>query len=51
MTLTMRTRALAVMGAVGVLAASLLVGAAPAQAAGRDGTCDNGEFCLYYNSD
>lgn len=51
MTRTMRTRALAVMGAVGVLAASLLVGAAPAQAAGRDGTCDNGEFCLYYNSD
>src|SRR4051812_26051696 len=22
-----------------------------AQAAGRDGVCDNGEFCLYFNSD
>ncbi|WP_198042144.1 CHAP domain-containing protein [Kitasatospora azatica] len=30
-----------------------LIGAtsAPAFAAGRDGVCDSGEFCLYYNSD
>ncbi|SHG00925.1 SpoIID/LytB domain protein [Jatrophihabitans endophyticus] len=36
-------------------AAALLLGAttvlaAPASAAGRDGTCDNGEFCYYFNS-
>ena len=35
---------------------ALLVGgaaflAAPASAAGRDGTCDGGEFCYYFNSD
>lgn len=29
---------------------STLVGASPAQAAARDGKCDKGEFCLYYNS-
>lgn len=33
------------------LAGSLLVaGALPSQAAGRDGVCDAGEFCYYYNS-
>jgi peptidoglycan hydrolase-like amidase len=30
--------------------ALVAVGAAPASAAGRDGKCDSGEFCLYYNS-
>jgi murein DD-endopeptidase MepM/ murein hydrolase activator NlpD len=41
-----------------LLAVALLLGAAivavtpgAAQAAGRDGVCDAGEFCLYYNSD
>ncbi len=28
-----------------------LVLAGPAQAASRDGSCDSGEFCYYYNSD
>ncbi|MCX4471624.1 peptidase inhibitor family I36 protein [Micromonospora sp. NBC_01655] len=44
-----------VLGALGasVLAATLgvLAVAAPAQAASRDGICDAGEFCYYYNSD
>src|SRR3712207_5376176 len=35
----------------GLTVATLLGLAAPAQAAGaRDGTCDSGEFCYYYNS-
>jgi surface antigen len=46
---------LRVLGALGtsVLAAALGVVAfsAPAHAAVRDGTCDSGEFCYYYNSD
>ena len=33
-----------------VVAATFLT-AAPAQAAARDGICQSGEFCLYYNSD
>jgi murein DD-endopeptidase MepM/ murein hydrolase activator NlpD len=39
--------------AIGALAAAGLVSLTPgaAQAAGRDGVCDSGEFCLYYNSD
>ncbi|MGK5673789.1 CHAP domain-containing protein [Micromonospora sp. URMC 106] len=44
-----------VLGALGtsVLGATLgvLAVAAPAQAASRDGICDTGEFCYYYNSD
>jgi murein DD-endopeptidase MepM/ murein hydrolase activator NlpD len=39
------TRILA--GATAVMA----LGAVPASAAGRDGVCDSGEFCYYYNSD
>ena len=31
---------------VGMLAAA----AAPAQATARDGNCESGEFCYYYNS-
>jgi surface antigen len=34
----------------GLTAAAILGLAAPAQAADRDGTCDTGEFCYYYNS-
>ncbi|TDD79306.1 hypothetical protein E1293_23820 [Actinomadura darangshiensis] len=30
---------------------ALVVTAGPAAAAGRDGTCDGGEFCYYFNSD
>ncbi|MEV0396312.1 CHAP domain-containing protein [Polymorphospora rubra] len=45
-------RAIGTLGAA-VLAATLgiLVVAAPARAAARDGVCDSGEFCYYYNSD
>lgn len=45
-------RLLAALG-LAALAASLLVSvnSAPAQAAARDGKCDSGEFCYYYNSD
>ena len=34
-----------------VLGATVLVAAPSAQAAARDGICQSGEFCLYYNSD
>jgi surface antigen len=46
------TRALGVLGA-SVLSAALgvLTVAVPAQAASRDGVCNDGEFCYYYNSD
>jgi hypothetical protein len=33
------------------LAAPMLVFAQPASAASRDGVCDSGDFCYYYNSD
>jgi hypothetical protein len=33
-----------------LLAGVAVVLAAPAAAAGRDGTCDSGEFCYYFNS-
>ena len=36
--------------AVAVVAATF-VAAPSAQAAARDGSCQSGEFCLYYNSD
>ena len=39
-----------VLAATGIVA-TLLVTAPPAQAAARDGICQSGEFCLYYNSD
>ena len=41
---------LAVAGIALALTTSVLSVAAPASAAGRDGTCDSGEFCYYYNS-
>lgn len=42
---------LAVAGAALALVAPMLAAtASPAFAAGRDGTCDSGEFCYYYNS-
>jgi surface antigen len=42
---------LAVAGAALALVAPLLAAtASPAFAAGRDGSCDSGEFCYYYNS-
>jgi murein DD-endopeptidase MepM/ murein hydrolase activator NlpD len=42
--LTAATAAMALGGAV-------LATASPASAASRDGVCDSGEFCYYYNSD
>ncbi len=47
-----RTRkpAQALLASVGILAA-LIVTAPSADAAARDGICQSGEFCLYYNSD
>jgi murein DD-endopeptidase MepM/ murein hydrolase activator NlpD len=48
----MRLRTVMTAGAMlGALAASTLAAASPASAAGRDGTCNSGEFCYYYNSD
>ncbi|MFI6427302.1 peptidoglycan DD-metalloendopeptidase family protein [Promicromonospora sp. NPDC050880] len=49
-----RMRAAKALAVVLALLGSLLVGtvaAAPAQAATRDGVCDEGEICFYYNSD
>lgn len=49
---TQVTRLLA-LTAISAAAALSTTAAVPgtAQAAGRDGVCDSGEFCLYYNSD
>jgi surface antigen len=44
-------KSLAVAGAALAAATSVLTGASPASAASRDGVCDSGEFCYYYNSD
>jgi hypothetical protein len=41
---------LAVGGVALAMATSILSVAAPASAAARDGACDSGEFCYYYNS-
>ena len=43
-------KSLAVAGIALALTTSVLSAASPASAAGRDGTCDSGEFCYYYNS-
>ncbi|HEU5029476.1 MAG TPA: CHAP domain-containing protein [Spirillospora sp.] len=37
-------------GAALALTAPLVASGSPAYAAGRDGVCDSGEFCYYYNS-
>ncbi|MFG1997535.1 SpoIID/LytB domain-containing protein [Spirillospora sp. NPDC048911] len=47
-----RTARLAAAGAAMALGGTvLIIPASPASAASRDGVCDNGEFCYYYNSD
>ncbi|PWJ27165.1 peptidase inhibitor family I36 [Branchiibius hedensis] len=43
-------KALGAVGAFSVIAAGMVAQGAPAQAAGRNGVCDSGEFCYYYNS-
>ncbi|TPG17221.1 peptidase inhibitor family I36 protein [Pedococcus bigeumensis] len=42
---------LAYAGIAGAVVSVAFLTAAPAQAAARDGICQSGEFCLYYNSD
>ncbi|MFC0038489.1 peptidase inhibitor family I36 protein [Actinomadura rayongensis] len=41
----------AVAAAVFALGGTVVALASPASAAGRNGVCDSGEFCYYYNSD
>jgi murein DD-endopeptidase MepM/ murein hydrolase activator NlpD len=42
---------LALLGVAGALLTTAAVAAPSAQAAARDGVCEPGEFCLYFNSD
>ncbi|MFC4913736.1 CHAP domain-containing protein [Actinomadura gamaensis] len=46
----MLSKGLAAAAAVAALGGGVIATAGPASAAARDGKCDNGEFCLYYNS-
>lgn len=46
----MKPSAATVVGIAGAVVAATFVAAPTAQAAGRDGTCQTGELCLYYNS-
>ncbi|SNT45741.1 Peptidase inhibitor family I36 [Asanoa hainanensis] len=43
-------KSLAVIGTALAVATSIMAAASPASAASRDGVCDSGEFCYYYNS-
>ncbi|MGC9670048.1 SpoIID/LytB domain-containing protein [Planosporangium sp. 12N6] len=45
-----RRKVLGILAVVVAALAGATVVAGPAFAAGRDGTCDSGEFCYYYNS-
>jgi len=44
-------RVVTALAATAALASPILVTASPANAAARDGVCESGEFCYYYNSD
>ncbi|MGC4830748.1 peptidase inhibitor family I36 protein [Micromonospora arida] len=44
-------KSLAAVGVALAATTSILSVASPASAAARDGVCDSGEFCYYYNSD
>ncbi|MEV5576885.1 peptidase inhibitor family I36 protein [Spirillospora sp. NPDC052269] len=44
-------RTLAIAGAALSMTAPFVATASHASAAGRDGVCDSGEFCYYYNGD
>ncbi|MFC5755007.1 hypothetical protein, partial [Actinomadura rugatobispora] len=46
-----RTARLAAGVAATALGGTVFIPASPASAANRDGVCDNGEFCYYFNSD
>ncbi|GIF49290.1 peptidase inhibitor family I36 [Asanoa ferruginea] len=43
-------KSLAIVGTALAITTSILAVASPASAASRDGVCDSGEFCYYYNS-
>jgi hypothetical protein len=43
-------KSLALVGTALAMTTSVLSFGSPASAAGRDGNCDSGEFCYYYNS-
>jgi peptidoglycan hydrolase-like amidase len=45
-----RSRIVALLASLALLAGGAVVLAAPAAAAGRDGVCNTGEFCYYFNS-
>ncbi|MFC6087442.1 SpoIID/LytB domain-containing protein [Sphaerisporangium aureirubrum] len=45
-----RIARLTAVAAATVLGGAVLATASPASAAGRDGVCDSGEFCYYFNS-
>ncbi|GIH16812.1 peptidase inhibitor family I36 protein [Rugosimonospora africana] len=49
--MTMLRRIVTAVAVTLAFAAPVFVIASPANAAGRDGVCDSGEFCYYYNSD
>lgn len=49
--MTIRRRALGILAVVVSALAGATVVASPAFAADRDGRCDSGEFCYYFNSD
>ncbi|MDL4815090.1 peptidase inhibitor family I36 protein [Actinomadura opuntiae] len=48
--MTIRTRAIGALAAAATVFAGAVAVAGPASAAGRDGVCDSGEFCYYFNS-
>jgi peptidoglycan hydrolase-like amidase len=48
--MTTRSRMVSLLASLALLAGGAAVLAAPAAAAGRDGVCNSGEFCYYFNS-
>ncbi|WP_084338035.1 peptidase inhibitor family I36 protein [Actinomadura oligospora] len=49
--MTFLKKALAILAVAGSTLTGIVAVSAPASAAARDGVCDSGEFCYYYNSD
>jgi peptidoglycan hydrolase-like amidase len=48
--MTTRSRIVSLFASLALLAGGAAILAAPAAAAGRDGVCNSGEFCYYFNS-
>ncbi|MFB4303106.1 SpoIID/LytB domain-containing protein [Actinomadura sp. NTSP31] len=48
--MTIRRRAIGILAAAVTVLGGAVAVAGPASAAGRDGVCDSGEFCYYFNS-